>query len=271
MFDNDVARDIAAAAGSIGVDPAALLAVAEVESAGKVFATVRGKLEPLIRFEGHYFDRRLIGDKRTAARAAGLASPVAGRVRNPAGQPARWDLLKRAAAIDHVAAHESVSWGLGQVMGAHWAWLGFGRVDALVAEARTGATGQTRLMCRFIEKAGLVKALQRRDWHAFARGYNGPAYAAHGYHTKMAAAFARYATRPGSDAARPGRLLSRGVVGEDVRALQRSLAAAGIAVAADGHFGRLTDEAVRRFQAMSGLSQDGIVGPATRAALDART
>ena len=138
MFTAETANEIEEVAQEFGIEPAALLAVAEIESGGSVFAMIDGKEEPLIRFEGHYFDRRLSGDAQEMARAAGLASPNAGEVANPASQAARWRLLARAAEIDRKAAYESVSWGLGQVMGAHWAWLGFADVDALVAEARDG-------------------------------------------------------------------------------------------------------------------------------------
>ena len=58
--------------------------------------------------------------------------------------------------------------------------------------ARSGVAGQIELMVRFVEKAGLVKTLQDRDWKSFARYYNGPAYAKYGYDKKIAAAFARY-------------------------------------------------------------------------------
>ncbi len=55
--------------------------------------------------------------------------------------------------------------------------------------------------------------------------------------------------------------------GVDVEAVQRALAAAGIAVDVDGVFGPATAQAVIRFQGMRDLTVDGVVGPATRAAL----
>src|SRR5262245_20971349 len=192
MFSRSVLTEITPVAAGLGEDPAAMLAVAEVQICGKAFVDVGARQEPVIRVEGHYFDRRLSQKNREIARKAGLASPVAGRIANPVSQAARWRLLERAVAIDSRAAYESVSWGLGQVMGAHWAWLGYASIDALVAEARSGIGGQARLMARYIEKAGLSTALRRRDWAAFARGYNGPDYARNGYDKKIAAAYERY-------------------------------------------------------------------------------
>ena len=55
--------------------------------------------------------------------------------------------------------------------------------------------------------------------------------------------------------------------GDDVRALQKALSAFGASVRVDGVFGAKTESAVTRFQQKNGLSADGIVGPATRAAL----
>ena len=66
-------------------------------------------------------------------------------------------------------------------------------------------------------------------------------------------------------------LLRRGSRGDAVAALQRMLVAAGFAVAADGDFGPATEAAVRAFQRARGLGEDGIVGPATLAALAAAT
>lgn len=57
--------------------------------------------------------------------------------------------------------------------------------------------------------------------------------------------------------------------GEDVRRLQVALAARfpSLNVRPDGVFGKNTDKAVRKFQRSAGLTADGDVGPATRAAL----
>ena len=175
------------------VHPAALLAVIETESGGVTSAQVNGRQEPLIRFEGHYFDKRVVAMKRAEARAKGLASPKAGAVKNPASQQARWDrLLTPAMMLDTQAAYESCSWGVGQVMGSHWKALGYSDVLVMVNEARSGFEGQARLMLRFIKTNGLRSALKRKDWQAFASAYNGSAYKANSYDSKMADAFARY-------------------------------------------------------------------------------
>lgn len=265
MFTQETSEAIDRVAREFGFEPAALAGIAEVETDGQAFVVVDGHDEPLIRFEGHYFDRRLSPDKRARARALGLSSPAAGIVRNPASQAERWRLLARAADIDAEAAWESTSWGLGQVMGAHWSWLGYATVDALVAEARASSAGQLRLMARYILKAGLSKPLALHDWPAVARGYNGPGYRTNRYDTRLAQAFARHTV--GVLASPPAVPLRRGDHGEAVRDLQAALSGAGYPVAIDGAFGPLTQEAVERFQRDAGLAVDGITGPRTRLAL----
>lgn len=266
MFDDALVREITHIARRLDVPLAALLAVAEVESGGRVLAKVGSRREPLIRFEGHYFDRLLTGKKRARARKLGLASPKAGRVKNPRGQAARWALLDRAVAVDRVAAYSSVSWGVGQVMGSHWSWLGYGSVDALVVVARSGVAGQVDLMARYIEKADLCGALRAGDFRTFARRYNGPGYARNRYDTRMAAAFGRWDGKLGTGLPEPvandntDRPMQFGARGADVRALQKALTAHGYALVADGLFGIKTDRALRRFQRARNLTETGTVG-----------
>ena len=267
MFFAETIALITRAAREAGLEPAVLLAVVEVESGGRTHVLIKSRSEPVIRFEGHYFDRRLSAADRIRARREGLAAPAAGAVRNPPGQAARWRLLETAAAIDRRAAYESTSWGVGQVMGAHWAWLGYRDVDALVAEARSGLDGQLRLMLRYIEKAGLKDALRERNWVAFARGYNGPDYARNSYHLRLALAYRRHARLAEVRAREGATLLKRGDRGNAVWHLQSTLSRLGHRVAVDGVFGPQTDAAVRTFQRRHGLAADGIVGPRTRAAI----
>ena len=54
---------------------------------------------------------------------------------------------------------------------------------------------------------------------------------------------------------------------ESIRQLQKLLADNGYALGIDGEFGASTETAVRQFQSNAGLLVDGLVGPATWAAL----
>lgn len=258
------------------VDVAALIAVVKVESAGQVFADVSGMQVPLIRWEGHYFYKFLKGEARNKAVAQGLANPKAGAVKNPKSQAERYAMLDRAAKIDRVAAYSSISIGAGQVMGSHWKDLGFNSPVDMLKLAVKGMSGQVELMMRFIVKNGLLDELRRRDWSAFARAYNGPAYKKNAYDTNMAKAYqwalkmlasdptgAAPKALPAPSAPPTAGMLRMGSSGAGVRELQRLLGRAGYAVKVDGDFGPTTKKAVMAFQKAQGLEVDGVVGPAT--------
>lgn len=61
--------------------------------------------------------------------------------------------------------------------------------------------------------------------------------------------------------------LRRGAKGESVELLQELLNVHNVMVKVDGDFGVLTEEAVKQFQEVNGLTVDGIVGPVTWKAL----
>ena len=178
-------------------------------------------------------------------------------------------MLQRAIAINRIAALSSCSWGVGQVMGAHWKWLGYGSVDALVTEARSGLNGQVKLMARYIERAELSDTLRKKDWPKFARVYNGPAYAKNKYDQKMADAYSRYSqyenqlTLP-STSGEPDDHLRFGMRGGDVVELQKRLSKLGYLLVADGFFGLITDRVVKQFQRDHLLSPSGIVAAKER-------
>jgi Putative peptidoglycan binding domain len=73
-------------------------------------------------------------------------------------------------------------------------------------------------------------------------------------------------TNPSAPA--PQQTLKPGDTGPQVKTLQQALAALGFSAGTpDGDYGPSTQNAVERFQVAKGLGEDGIVGPATLAAL----
>lgn len=253
-------------AASINVPFPAFLAVIAVESNGSPGVIIANKLEPLIRYEGHYFDKLCDPKVQAAARAAGVSSPIAGAIKNPSKQVDVWALVKKAATFDRYAAYASCSYGVGQVMGVHWKKLGYASLDEFINDARSGLVGQAQIMAKFIKIFGLDDELRGLDWSGFARGYNGPAYKKNRYDTKLADFYKQYGGTSSIGSQRSG-MLRLGSKGADVRNLQSLLTTAGYAVKIDGDFGNTTKNAVMAFQSRNGIAVDGIVGPETQQAL----
>jgi hypothetical protein len=253
-------------ANAIQVEYAALAAPLEVESNGIVGAWINGRLEPIIRYEGHYFDRLCDPSKRTAARKAGVSSAEAGKIKNPKSQEDRWKLLLKAAQIDKDAAFQSCSYGVGQVMGSNWKDLGYSSLDDFIRIVRSGFNGQLEVMVKFIVKKGLVDELRNRDFSGFARGYNGPNYRKYKYDTHMSEAYARNGGNI-PVASHVDGTLRMGSKGAGVKDLQAILNSAGYKVTVDGDFGQSTKVALIQFQKDHSLGQDGLVGPKTQQAL----
>lgn len=257
MFNKQAQGLMVKIAEKNGWEPAALLAIAEVESAGVVFWTVDGKRVAPRRFEGHIFDQRLSPAKRKRARSLGLSNPRGGAVKNPRSRAGRVALIERAREIDHVAALESVSYGLGQVMGFHWRAFDLDSVDTLVEMADSGAAGQVELMSLFILNNNLGRFLANpslKNFAAFAYRYNGKGYKRNRYDQKMWAAFKRWSkVLAGGDKPKEDPR-----VAEAQRGLKRLDYYKG---KASGILDADTRAATKAFQEDHGLVEDGIPGP----------
>lgn len=192
-----VKRATIAAAKANGIEPAALLAVVEIESAGKLFE--QDGVTPRLLFERHVFHRELkkrAPGKLERAIAQGLAIPQwnkATQYRDQATSTARLALLDRARAVDAECANRSASWGLGQTMGFNAEGLGFPSATALLKfMIAGGVTAQVDCMVREIKRNKLEQKLRVGDWAGFARGYNGPGYAQNQYDTRLALAYRKW-------------------------------------------------------------------------------
>ncbi|SFJ67427.1 N-acetylmuramidase family protein [Methylobacterium brachiatum] len=179
--------DLPAAGHLIGVGEDELHAVLEVETAGGGFDK---QSRPKMLFEPHVFYRNLVGSDRAYAVQIGIAYErwKAG------GYPAdSYPRLTSALNINETAALKAASWGLGQILGENFVAAGYDSPQQMVvAFIEGGESEQLQAMVRFIKANHLDDELRAHNWAAFARGYNGASYAQHGYHTKLAAAFAKW-------------------------------------------------------------------------------
>lgn len=165
-------------------------AVVEVEAAGSGFD---GLGRPKMLFEPHVFFRELGEEKRAIAVNQGLAYKRWGQAKYPKDSYPR---LIAAMKLDRPAALRSASWGLGQIMGFNHKTVGYTAVEEMVVDLIDDEEKHLAQMIRFIEAESLDDELRAHNWAAFARAYNGPGYASHGYHTRLAAAYAKWSKIP---------------------------------------------------------------------------
>ena len=180
---------IQAQALGLGIEVAALKAVIEVECKGSGF---NADGTPVILFERHVFRQRLIANSKAAIadkamrERPDLCSKTSGGYGLYSAQHGR---LNAAAQYHRDSALESASWGIGQVMGYHWKALGYPTLQNFINAMYRDEASQLDAMCRYIVTNKLINALKNKDWRAFARGYNGPAYAKNSYDVKLGNAY----------------------------------------------------------------------------------
>jgi hypothetical protein len=186
------AADLVCAAEQLGLTLATVRAVNEVESRGQGFLP-DGR--PVILFERHVFYKQLqehgIDPEPIAAKWPHICAKERGGYQ---GGPAEYIRLEAAKQIHLAAAYEAASWGAFQVMGYHWQALGYASAPDFVRCMQQDEAAHLDAFVRFIaHEAPLQAALKARKWPAFAKGYNGPDYAANLYDAKLAQAYAKYA------------------------------------------------------------------------------
>lgn len=189
--------DIDDVAAAYDIEPAVLWAVAEVESGPYGGFLASG--EPVILYEPHVFHRLTAG--KFAKDHPDLSYRHWGE--RPYGRVTEQHAkLQRAVELDRFNALQSCSWGLFQVMGCNWGTCGFDSLQEFVNAAYRSERDHLGMMLGFCERRGLLDDLRARQWSAFARGYNGPGFAQHGYHTRLREAYEahrEYANSPNSD------------------------------------------------------------------------
>lgn len=281
-------EDILAASKKIGIAPGTIAAVIQVEAGGDPFLS-DGR--PKILYEAHKFGSFTKNKYPRHMDTKGKALSSTKWNRNLYGPAGAWQYkrLEMAMNLDNQAAMRATSWGGFQILADNWRMCGFNSVDDFVIAAANSAGEQLMAFCGFIQSAGLVDELKRKDWDDFARGYNGPAFRENKYDTKLAQADAKLvnswakmfmkANDP-MDADQPAIIDATAEIPVDmsdgsaeyqltkaeVAGLQAALNASRLLVRpikADGWYGNNTAAAIKVLQKANKLEQSGLFDPDT--------
>ena len=164
----------------LGVDPNVLASVIIVESSGSGF--VDGKLK--IRFENHIFvdragysdlfaynsNKRWTGHKYKENSNDSWANVHTGH------QKSEYAAFEFAKTLDPEAAYQSISMGMGQIMGFNYKAAGYNSAKEMFDDFNEGHSQQINGMVTFIENYNggkALSALQNSDYRTFVRYYNG--------------------------------------------------------------------------------------------------
>lgn len=187
-------KDFEEVAAELGVEVAAIKAVVEIE-AGKAHQGFWNDGKPLINFDLNVF-RQMAARNKVSLTAAQKEHPEVFARPNVSKYGSRAAAVQArldgAMAIDSLSAIEGTFWGMFQIGGFNWKKCGASSPEEFVKLMSRSERDQLEMFAQFITNAGLLPALKRKNWSAFARGYNGPSYAARGYHTRLAAAYRKF-------------------------------------------------------------------------------
>lgn len=190
-------KDVLALAKTLSLESAVIKAVNEIESSGRGFL-VDGR--PKILFEGHIFWRELA--KRgidPAPLAVGHETVLyqASSRKHYLGGKREYDRLDEAIGLKNSAdvaeaAYASASWGAFQIMGYHYAAMGYTDMVQFVGDMKESEGSHLRVFGKFLIANNLVSFLKSKDWAAFAERYNGKGFRENKYDEKMAKAYEKY-------------------------------------------------------------------------------
>lgn len=179
-------KDFELVANELGVEIAAIKAVVSIE-AGSQMKGFWAPGIPVINFDRTMYNRfrRSVGSKKEAT-SEKVHPQLTGYARS------EWTQLINARKVNAQGANMSTFWGMFQIGGFNYKLCGCKTVDEFVRLMAYSELEQLELFAAFISNTGMLADLKAKNWKGFARKYNGPGYARRGYHTKMAAAYAKF-------------------------------------------------------------------------------
>lgn len=208
-------EDYVEAASKLGCKESHIRAVAEIEARGNGFLS-KGRVKLL--FERHKFYKylgealknldtraRIVSEMSLSVAPTATAKDVLDLIAraNPdicnaasggyKGDIYEHDRLERAVAIDPESGYMSASYGMYQIMGFNHLYAGFHSAIDMYVSFSESEKNQFKGFVNFIKNNPAIhKAIVAGDWLAFAKGYNGAAFATNDYNNKAAKAELKY-------------------------------------------------------------------------------
>lgn len=178
-------EDYEKASKILGVEKEALMAVAQVESAGHGFQIQEdGTIAPLILFEAHVFSR--LTNHKYDKTHPNISKPFWDQ-KSYGPSIKQHSRLQMAAKLDREAALKSASWGKFQLMGFEYKQNGYNTLQEFINDMYDSELGHLRGFIGFLKsKTQLIPALKSKNWATFALYYNGTGYKRNNYDLKMA-------------------------------------------------------------------------------------
>ncbi len=178
-------EDFQIVAKELGVEVAVIKAVVEIE-AGKAMKGFWAPGVPVVNFDASMCARFRKKGKATPDKSAKVPSGLSGYAKK------EWTQLVNARHRDSRSANLGTFWGMFQIGGFNYKQCGCESIDEFVRLMSFSELEQLELFAAFVKNTGMLKYLKAKDWAGFSLKYNGPSYKRRGYHTRMAAAYARY-------------------------------------------------------------------------------
>ncbi len=187
-------EDYREVAEELGVEVAAIKAVVDIE-AGAAHEGFWDDGKPLINFDLSMYNKFAPRRGVNLASARKKSPEIFRRPdtrRHGSYQAAQQARLDAAKAINEESALESTFWGMFQIGGFNWKKCGTSSVREFVDLMSRSERDQLELFAKFISNNGMVEAIRKKNWLAFALKYNGPKAKARRYHTRLAAAYKKH-------------------------------------------------------------------------------
>lgn len=204
--------DYEKAASTLGCEVAAVKAVAEVESGGRI--AFDSKNRPVILFERHKFHKHTRG--KFSANYSWISSKKPYRIAKTREQRKDYKLAKKqgrlinteyyggdsdtnytrlakAYALDPEAAIMACSWGKFQVLGEHAKWLGYYHAEEFSTKMAISEKEHLESFVRYVKATPkALNGIRSKRWDEFAEAYNGKNFAEFAYDKRIQKAYEKH-------------------------------------------------------------------------------